>query len=264
MIFYKFLHILSTSIYLFIVLNTLYYSNLLIPASLVVPELPPRIDRASKPSSTTQLPTSTPASSLPSRNSSILQSTGSTAGTLGRSSKDRLFGNMNKSIGDEQDDLYTTSNKLLNTLDNKKLNGTTGSDAHQTSLDRQNSTAKNGSSYDSVSSYDSYNTTQIQQVNSNSSTLQNRLGPNAPDDLKSVPPPVRNPVDPTQEIIPQPRLMADRDYSFDGSLHDPLVARNSAEKQNAVNIPQRPSNLLVDSPRKQQMMETKTDYGKYR
>lgn len=171
---------------------------------------------------------------------------------------------MNKSIGDEQDDLYTTSNKILNTLDNKKLNGTNGSDQHQTSLDRQNSVAKNGSSYDSVSSYDSYNTTQIQQVNSNSSTLQNRLGPNAPDDLKSVPPPVRNPIDPSQDINSKRGLMPDRDYSFDGSMHDPLAPRNSGDKVNPVNIPQRPSNLLVDSPRKQQIMETKTDYGKYR
>lgn len=39
---------------------------------------------------------------------------------------------------------------------------------------------KANGSYDSVSSYDSYNATQL--------TAQNmRLGPNAPDDLKSVP-----------------------------------------------------------------------------
>lgn len=196
---------------------------------------------------------STPASSLPSRNSSILQS----GGTLGRSSQDRFFGNMSK----EQDDLYTTSNKIMGPMDTKKMNGT-GSNAnslerhdlimnshnpqHQASLDRSNPIGKNGSSYDSVSSYDSsYNNgTQIQHVNSN------RLGPNAPDDLKSVPNAVgRPPLDSTQD-------MSARDYSFDGG-----------DKPNAMNLPQRPSNLLVDSPRKQQqqqLMETKTDYGKYR
>lgn len=210
----------------------------------LVPELPPRIDRASKPG----ISTSTPASSLPSRNSSILQSG---SGTLGRSAQDRFFGTMSK----EQDDLYTTSNKLMNTMDTKKMNGT-GSNAnslerhdmimnshgsqHQASLDRSNPIGKNGSSYDSVSSYDSYNTSQLHQVNSN------RLGPNAPDDLKSVPNSVgRPPLDSTQDI-------SSRDYSFD------------SDKTNAMNLPQRPSNLLVDSPRKQQLMESKTDYGKYR
>lgn len=59
-------------------------------------------------------------------------------------------------------------------------------DRKQNSLNRTSSrtpnksTANNGSSYDSVSSYDSMNTTQL--------SMQNlRLGPNAPDDLKSVP-----------------------------------------------------------------------------
>jgi tight junction protein 1 len=204
----------------------------------------------------------------------------STGGTLGRTAQERLFGNNQKqssmSPDDQTDaDLYTASNKLLNTLEPmKKLNGNSlerrdlvhGHHHHhsnaQNSLDRQNSTQKNGSSYDSVSSYDSYNINQPQQaITTSTSSLQNRLGPNAPDDLKSIPPPTANRASlvNSQDYVTNPRnSIHERDYgSFNGM--DPM-----SPPRNSVNLPQRPTNLLIESPRKPHMMETKTDYGKYR
>lgn len=243
-----------------------------------IPELPPRVDRASKPPSM-QLPPSTPGSSLPSRNSSSVNS----GGTLGRTAQERLFGNTQKSLaGDEQDDIYTT-NKLLNTLEPKKMPsiGSNGNSlerrdllpghhhhhtAQQNSLDRQNgSVQKNGSSYDSVSSYESYNTNQAQQaITTSTSSLQNRLGPNAPDDLKSVPSVTnRSSMVNSQDYgTNQPRnSIHEREYSFNGgaNIHDPMAAPRSIN-----NLPQRPTNLLIESPRKPHVVETKTDYGKYR
>lgn len=238
---------------------------------LDIPDLPPRIDRASKPSS------STPGSSLPSRNSSSVNSNG---GTMGRSAQERLFGNGQKQLispDDQQDDLYTASNKLLNTLEQKKLGSNDDSldrnTVHhhhhhhsnaQNSLDRQNSIQKNGSSYDSVSSYDSYSINQPQQlqaITTSTSSLQNRLGPNAPDDLKSIPPPTTNRASlvNTQEYATNQRnSMNDRDYNYNNGT-DPLAA-----PRNSMVLPQRPTNLLIESPRKPHMVETKTDYGKYR
>lgn len=239
----------------------------------VVPDLPPRIDRASKP------PPSTPGSSLPSRNSSSVNS----GGTLGRTAQERLFQNTAKSLGpDQQDDLYTATNKLLNTLEPKKMPsiGSNGNSLErqdmihqhhphhtnqQNSLDRQNSAQKNGSSYDSVSSYDSYNTNQAQQaITTSTSSLQNRLGPNAPDDLKSVPGVTnRSSMANSQDYVTNltRNSIHERDYSFNGGLglHDPMAAPRSVN-----NLQQRPNNLLIESPRKPHVIETKTDYGKYR
>lgn len=241
--------------------------------SLSVPDLPPRIDRASKP------PPSTPGSSLPSRNSSSVNSTG----TLGRSAQERLFGNKSLVPDDQQDDLYTATNKLLNTLEPKKMPsiGSNGDSLErrdmilnhhhhqhpnqQNSLDRPNGGQKNGSSYDSVSSYDSYNTNQAQQaITTSTSSLQNRLGPNAPDDLKSVPSVTnRSSMANSQDYATNlPRnSLHEREYSFNGntSMHDPMAA-----PRNGTNLPQRPTNLLIESPRKPHVIETKTDYGKYR
>ena len=228
-----------------------------------------------------QLPPSTPGSSLPSRNSSSVNS----GGTLGRTAQERLFGNTTKSLGpdDQQDDLYTATNKLLNTLEPKKMPsiGSNGNSLErhdiihphhhhhtnqQNSLDRQNSAQKNGSSYDSVSSYDSYNTTQAQQaITTSTSSLQNRLGPNAPDDLKSVPGVTNRSslANSSQDYVTNlPRTSVhERDYSFNGGpgMHDPMAAPRSVN-----NLPQRPTNLLIESPRKPHVIETKTDYGKYR
>jgi tight junction protein 1 len=227
-----------------------------------VPDLPPRIDRASKPPSAT-LPTSTPTSSLPSKSSLSVNS----GGTLGRSAHERLFDNSTKSIEDQQDDLYTSSNKLLNTLESKKLPSNGNSlerreiiHGHhhsnlQNSLDRQNSAPKNG--YDSMSSYDSFNPNPNQQsMNSTMSPIQSRLGPNAPDDLKSIPgvtnrASINNSQDYTSSV--HRSSMHDRvDYVTNGNIHT-----------NGNGIPQRPTNLLIESPRKPAHVETKSDYSKY-
>lgn len=235
-----------------------------------MPELPPRIDRASKPTP------STPGSSLPSRNSS---SVNSASGTLGRTAQERLFGNNQKqssmSPEDQQDPELYASNKLLNTMEPAKKLPSNGNSLErrdivhshhhhhsnpQNSLDRQNSGQKNG--YDSVSSYDSYNINQPQQaITTSTSSLQTRLGPNAPDDLKSIPPPTANRaslVNSQEYATNQRNSMHERDYSFNGM--DSLTQQQS---RNSTNL-QRPTNLLIESPRKPHMLETKTDYGKYR
>lgn len=226
------------------------------------------------------LPPSTPGSSLPSRNSSSLNS----GGTLGRSAQERLFGNVPKSLvtDEQQDELYSATKKLLNTVENKKLIGNGNGNSlerhdlmlnshhhqpQQNSLDRSNVGQKNGSSYDSVSSYDSYNiNNQPQQAITTSTTsLQNRLV-NAPDDLKSVPSATARTslMQQSQEYgnhTAQRNSMHEREYSFNGSsgMIDPLAAPRTS-----VNLPQRPTNLLIESPRKPHVIETKTDYGKYR
>lgn len=162
-------------------------SSRLIVNIFQVPDLPPRIDRASKPLNT--VPPSTPGSSLPSRNSS-------TGGTLGRSAQERLFGNKASTDNlDQVADDYATRSQMLNAAVQDKRgaavsNGLNSLERTQnSSLDRTRpnqppghptTPSKANGSYDSVSSYDSYNTSQL--------TAQNmRLGPNAPDDLKSVP-----------------------------------------------------------------------------
>lgn len=133
-----------------------------------VPELPPRIDRASKPPGV--FPTSPggplPALSATSRNTS--------SGTLGRSAQERLFGvKANESLE------FQDASAEYSTRANLMQSGNSLERQQQNSLDRSVRPNKTTSSYDSVSSYDSCNTTQI--------SMQ-RLGPNAPDDLKSVPP----------------------------------------------------------------------------
>ncbi|KAL1382250.1 hypothetical protein pipiens_013279 [Culex pipiens pipiens] len=244
-----------------------------------VPDLPPRIDRASKPLNTVS--PSTPGSSLPSRNSS-------TGGTLGRSAQERLFGNKASTDNlDQAADDYATRSQMLNaTVQDKRgapvSNGLNSLERTQnSSLDRTRpnqppghptTPSKANGSYDSVSSYDSYNTSQL--------TAQNmRLGPNAPDDLKSVPngrggtalaPNQSNVSDYNRTsgnndlLMTPPRgghMHPDRN-NFNGT-HDALTPRNSGERNTGMNIPQRPSNLALESPRKH-IIETKTDYGKYR
>lgn len=136
-----------------------------------VPELPPRIDRASKPPEIRGvMPTSQSTPTTPSSKNH----------SLGRSAQERLFGAKNSSDHTDGQDEYGTRKSLLNSVE-KRTNGSS-LDRKQSSLDRssRSATTKNNGSYDSVSSYDSCNTTQI--------SMQNlRLGPNAPDDLKSVP-----------------------------------------------------------------------------
>lgn len=244
-----------------------------------VPDLPPRIDRASKPLNT--VPPSTPGSSLPSRNSS-------TGGTLGRSAQERLFGNKASTDNlDQVPDDYATRSQMLNAAAQDKRGGAVVSNGlsslertQNSSLDRTRPSQQPGhpttpskanGSYDSVSSYDSYNTSQL--------TAQNmRLGPNAPDDLKSVPngrggtalapnqPNVSeyNRNSGNNELLMTPprggHMHPDRN-NFNGT-HDALTPRNSGDRTTGMNIPQRPSNLALESPRKH-IIETKTDYGKY-
>lgn len=230
-----------------------------------LPDLPPRVDRASKPPSTMLPPTSTPTSSLPSKSSLSVNS----GGTLGRSAHDRLFDTSAKSMDDQQEhDLYTSSNKLLNTLESTKKLPSNGNSLErrdivhghhhsnlQNSLDRQNSVPKNG--YDSVSSYESFNTNPNQTQQSMNSTMSARLGPNAPDDLKSIPgvtnrASIANSQDYTTASLHRNQMSHDRvDYVTNGNIH------------NGNGVPQRPTNLLIESPRKPAHIETKSDYSKY-
>lgn len=169
------------------------------------PDLPPRIDRQSKPGPndivTPPTAATTTSTNTPSRSNS-------SGGTLGRSAQERLFGKA--IVSDDVQAEYISRNAI-----NAASNNDSSIDRHHASLERQarlnaaqskmpaGTTSgvavaaaaavsvsasgaipppqQNGSSYDSVSSYDSYNASQL--------TMQNlgRLGPNAPDDLKSVP-----------------------------------------------------------------------------
>ncbi|KAM7359564.1 zonula occludens-like protein polychaetoid isoform 5-T5 [Cochliomyia hominivorax] len=235
------------------------------------PDLPPRIDRQSKPgdipvaNSNVVTPNTT---NTPSRSNS-------SGGTLGRSAQERLFGK--PIVSDDVQAEYISRNANNNPNTNSDT-----MERHHASLDRQarmNAAAQskipggatgqqNGSSYDSVSSYDSYNASQL--------TMQNlgRLGPNAPDDLKSVPnanagrplPPVvigSQQADYARSTHDHRQYVGANDLNRQSSpgrppYHDMNTARNIDPRNGT---PQRPSNLGLDgSPRK---VETKTDYGKY-
>lgn len=224
------------------------------------PDLPPRIDRHAKPSDIIN-------GTTPSR-------TNSSGGTIGRSAQERLFGK--PTVCEEVQAEYISRTTTNDSMDHSQ----------QSSLDRQqrmNSviaspikpTLQNSSAYDSVSSYDSYNTNQL-------TGMQNvRLGPNAPDDLKSVPnantgrplPAVgmnlngqefRNVHDHHSK-----NFMGANDLNRQSSpgrtmYHEMGSMRNIDPRNSALNTPPRPSNLgLENSPRKH-VLETKTDYGKYR
>ncbi|XP_037946383.1 tight junction protein ZO-1 isoform X3 [Teleopsis dalmanni] len=229
------------------------------------PDLPPRIDRQSKPGPGEMQP--------PSR-------TNSSGGTLGRSAQERLFGK--PIVNDDVQAEYISRNALAtDSIDRQQhaslerqarlnaatMGSSTGLPGSKGSM--PNSSQQNGSSYDSVSSYDSYNTSQL--------TMQNlgRLGPNAPDDLKSVPNANGRPLPPAGMNSQAP------EYARSTHDHRNFVGANDLNRQSspgrpqyhdinsARNIdprngpPQRPSNLgLEGSPRKP-LMETKTDYGKY-
>ncbi|XP_017058228.1 tight junction protein ZO-1 isoform X10 [Drosophila ficusphila] len=227
------------------------------------PDLPPRIDRQSKPG---EIPLNTSGSS--SRN-----------GTLGRSAQERLFG---KAV--VQDDVqaeYITRNALVGSGAAESLDRQQQQQQTHASLERQarlNAQLKaNGggggggggggaSTYDSVSSYDSYNNTQMAMQN------LGRLGPNAPDDLKSVP---------NASGRPLPQVGQSHDYgrtphdhrSFGGAndlnrqsspgrphYHEMNASRNIDPRNGT---PQRPSNLGLESSPRKPLVETKTDYGKY-
>lgn len=155
----------------------------------IAPDLPPRIDRTSKPSLTppsTLLPTPSARSQPPTTNGST---NGTNGGTYGRSAHERLFSNGNGPKAPEYptyEDEYSTRPNLMATPEKRSSAGNSldrNPSAVNDKMSRTPSTSvmangkTNGSSYDSVSSYDS--------CNNGMQSL--RLGPNAPDDLKSVP-----------------------------------------------------------------------------
>nr|XP_036229502.1 uncharacterized protein LOC106622754 isoform X3 [Bactrocera oleae] len=217
------------------------------------PDLPPRIDRQSKPG-LGEIPP-------PSR-------TNSSGGTLGRSAQERLFA---KAIVNDEVQAEYISRNINDSIDRQ-----------HSSLERQallnaaistqpsmgnKATQPNASSYDSMSSYDSYNASQL--------TVQNlgRLGPNAPDDLKSVPNANRPlpPVGIGSKGVDYARTNHDhRNFSGPNDLNRQSPARATYHEANtARNIDSRNGQLhrssnsgLENSPRKP-VVETKTDYGKY-
>lgn len=237
------------------------------------PDLPPRIDRASKPNGLV-IPTSPIRNGSAAKNSSI-----HSIATLGRSSQDRLFSpsKMNGDANNGEHDEYASRNQLMA---HKRVNGNS-LERNQASLDRQPRVGNNpkmvNESYDS-SSYDSYNT-----------GPNMRLGPNTPDDLKSAP--NVNGRGPTDYLISSPSKSAAHHLGMDygrapTSGHHAELSRSLSSGPNDLNrtnylngnghppmdphlmrggLPQRPTNLgLEPSPRKMLPFEAKTDYGKYR
>lgn len=142
----------------------------------IVPELPPRIDRASKPGFPNDPMTPTSRTSAP---------PGTSLAPGGRNFGGITATKNGTDTADIQDE-YAVAGARQHSMEKRVGGGGESSlDRKQNSLNRSSrtpntATKPNNGSYDSVSSYDSMNTTQI--------SMQNlRLGPNAPDDLKSVP-----------------------------------------------------------------------------
>ncbi|XP_037923012.1 tight junction protein ZO-2 isoform X4 [Hermetia illucens] len=252
------------------------------------PDLPPRIDRASKP------PGGVPILSAAVNNQ---MRNGNSSGTLGRSAQERLFGKQGAGAVEDGHEEYATrptntdsmERNAENSLDRQRHNNVPGSGAAGVKTPGGAPQPLQNGSYDSVSSYDSYNTTQIAAQNI-------RLGPNAPDDLKSVPA-VNTRIAPTMgtadyrdpsmanrnPIHEHPRNLHEHigrgmvpggpnDLNRQSSPGRPLYDINSSrniDNRNphdvrGMNIPQRPSNLGLESSPRKQIVETKTDYGKYR
>lgn len=228
----------------------------------IPPDLPPRIDRASKPNGLV-IPTSPIRNGSAAKNSSI-----HSIATLGRSSQDRLF-SPTKGAPENDMDEYASRNQLMAS----KRTNDQSVERTQASLDRHarvNGNLKMGNeSYESVSSYDSYNAAAV--------AVQNmRLGPNTPDDLKSAPNGTGRP--PTIDYMGSPSKPPmnhhpSMDYNrppaggHHGELSRSLSSGpNDLNRANFLNGHQpRPSNLgLEQSPRKMLPFEARTDYGKYR
>lgn len=157
-------------------------------SAMNAPDLPPRIDRGQKPNGIT------PPSTLlitASRNSLGLNtSNNSSNGTYGRSAHERLFAagtsSLAKTLADAAptyEDEYSTripvaadkrNSTTANSLERKQMTPLMDKGLRNSTPNTPSNGKTNGSTYDSVSSYDSCNT-----------AMQNlRLGPNAPDDLK--------------------------------------------------------------------------------
>ncbi|XP_017104410.2 tight junction protein ZO-2 isoform X11 [Drosophila bipectinata] len=222
------------------------------------PDLPPRIDRQSKPG---DMPLNTSGSS--SRN-----------GTLSRSAQERLFGKT--VVQDDGQAEYITRNALVGSGGAETMERQQQQQQTHASLERQarlNAQLKaNGggggtSTYDSVSSYDSYNNSQMAMQN------LGRLGPNAPDDLKSVPNAGGRPLPPVGQSHEYGRSPHDhRNFGGANDLnrqnspgrphYNDMNASRNIDPRNGT--PQRPSNLGLESSPRKPLVETKTDYGKYR
>lgn len=166
-------------------------STLLMGAN--APDLPPRIDRTSKPSSNNITPSSTLLTTASARIGNVNRN-----GSYGRSAHEQLFGDtatqssLTTALADAAapiyDDEYSTrinpssadkrGSMNASSLDRKQGAQLLNEKGQMRSSNTAAANGKNNSSaYDSVSSYDSCN-----------AAMQNlRLGPNAPDDLKSVP-----------------------------------------------------------------------------
>ncbi|KAH8250201.1 hypothetical protein KR026_007656 [Drosophila bipectinata] len=221
------------------------------------PDLPPRIDRQSKPG---DMPLNTSGSS--SRN-----------GTLSRSAQERLFGKT--VVQDDGQAEYITRNALVGSGGAETIERQQQQQQTHASLERQarlNAQLKaNGggggtSTYDSVSSYDSYNNSQMAMQN------LGRLGPNAPDDLKSVPNAGGRPLPPVGQSHEYGRSPHDhRNFGGANDLnrqsspgrphYNDMNASRNIDPRNGT--PQRPSNLGLESSPRKPLVETKTDYGKY-
>ncbi|XP_031626830.1 uncharacterized protein LOC116343080 isoform X3 [Contarinia nasturtii] len=270
------------------------------------PDLPPRIDRASKPPNNIT-PSSTLLTTAGARNSMGLNTSNSRNGTYGRSAHEQLFGDANSPLttalsdaAPVYEDEYSTrinpptdkrGSLNASSLDRKQSNQLLEKSHRSSSNSTTPANGKtNGSSYDSVSSYDSCNAA-MQSL---------RLGPNAPDDLKSVPNvAVRNVLPSSNETpVTSPRhsihhsdsinSRSPHDHSRNMSNTNDLNKQNSTARQlysdtrnmgadprtlsaerrpGNIPLPHRPMNLGLDMapPRKlpQPLLETKTDYGKY-
>lgn len=175
-------------------------STLLMGAN--APDLPPRIDRTSKPPSNNITPSSTLLTTASARNGMGLNANANANrnGSYGRSAHEQLFGDattqssLTTTLADAAapiyDDEYSTrinpatadkrGSINASSLDRKQSAQLLSEKSLGRSANTSNTPANgktNSSAYDSVSSYDSCN-----------AAMQNlRLGPNAPDDLKSVP-----------------------------------------------------------------------------
>lgn len=166
-------------------------STLLIGA----PDLPPRIDRTSKPPSNNITPSSTLLTTTSARNVSLNTSVNRNS-SYDRSAHEKLFvepttSSLTTTLADSTAPLYddeyrinATSSDKLSSLNASSLDRKHGAQLMSEKGLRATSSSNtpangktNSSAYDSISSYDSCNL-----------AMQNlRLGPNAPDDLKSVP-----------------------------------------------------------------------------
>lgn len=173
-------------------------STLLIGAN--APDLPPRIDRTSKPPSNNITPSSTLLTTASALNAMGMAANANRNGSFNRSAHGQLFGDaasasLTTTLADTTapiyDDEYSTrinpstpdkrGNLNASSLERKQSTQLINEKALRASSSNNPAIGRtNSSAYDSIHSISSYD--------SCNAAMQNlRLGPNAPDDLKSVP-----------------------------------------------------------------------------